>query len=53
VGISTFDGDFESEFPVRVERLSSGRPLEFVLGGGEASLRIEVFDGEIRLLQRP
>jgi hypothetical protein len=53
VSVSTFDGDFESDFPVRVERLSAGRPLEFVLGGGAASLRLEVFDGKIRLLQRP
>lgn len=52
VRVSTFDGDFESEFPVRVERLSAGRPLEFVLGDGGATLRIEVFDGEIRLVQR-
>jgi len=53
VSVSTFDGDFESDFPIRVQRLTAGRPLEFVLGRGEATLRIEVFDGEIRLLQRP
>jgi hypothetical protein len=52
VSVSTFDGDFQSEFTVRVERLTSGRELDFTLGGGDARLRIEVFDGEIRLLRR-
>lgn len=52
VHVSTFDGEFESEFPIRVERFSAGREFEFVLGEGGARLQIEVFDGEIRLLQR-
>jgi hypothetical protein len=53
VSVSTFDGEFLSDFPVRVERFSAGRQFDFVLGDGAASLDIEVFDGEIRLLQRP
>lgn len=52
VRVSTFDGEFASEFPVVVERFSSGREFEFVLGDGSAHFQIEVFDGEIRLLQR-
>lgn len=52
VHVSTFDGEFESEFPIVVERFSAGREFEFVLGEGGARLQIEVFDGEIRLLQR-
>jgi hypothetical protein len=52
VSVSTFDGDFQSDFTVRVERFTSGREFEFALGGGEARIRIEVFDGEIRLLRR-
>ena len=52
VRVSTFDGEFQSEFPVVVERFSAGREFEFVLGDGGARLQIEVFDGEIRLLQR-
>jgi len=52
VRVSTFDGEFESEFTVRVERFTSGREFDFTLGGGGASIQIEVFDGEIRLLQR-
>ena len=52
VSVSTFDGEFESEFPVVVERFTGGREFEFVLGDGSARIQIEVFDGEIRLLQR-
>lgn len=52
VRVSTFDGEFQSDFRVRVERFTSGRQFEFVLGSGEARIQIEVFDGEIRLLQR-
>ncbi|HET9949102.1 MAG TPA: DUF4097 family beta strand repeat-containing protein [Longimicrobiales bacterium] len=52
VSVSTFDGDFQSEFPVRLDRFSSGRAFEFVLGSGSAQIQIEVFDGEIHLLER-
>lgn len=52
VSVSTFDGEFVSEFTVRVERFTSGREFDFTLGDGEARMRIEVFDGEIRLLRR-
>jgi hypothetical protein len=52
VSVSTFDGEFESEFPVVVERFTAGRQFAFQLGNGSASLEIEVFDGEIRLMQR-
>jgi hypothetical protein len=49
VHVSTFDGEFTSDFPVRVESFSAGRQFDFVLGRGSASIDIEVFDGEIRL----
>jgi anti-sigma factor RsiW len=49
VHVSTFDGEFTSDFPVRVESFSAGRQFDFVLGQGSASIEIEVFDGEIRL----
>jgi hypothetical protein len=52
VSVSTFDGEFESEFPVVVQRFTGGREFEFILGEGAARLQIQVFDGEIRLLQR-
>ena len=52
VSISTFDGEFQSEFAVRVEHFTSGRQFDFVLGDGGARIQIEVFDGDIDLLQR-
>jgi len=51
VSVSTFDGEFQSEFSVRVERFTSGRQFDFVLGNGGARVQIEVFDGNINLLQ--
>lgn len=52
VSVSTFDADFESEFPVVIERYTGGRDFEFTLGDGAARIQIQVFDGEIRLLRR-
>jgi DUF4097 and DUF4098 domain-containing protein YvlB len=53
VSVSTFDGEFHSDFTVRVERFSSGRQFDFVLGDGGAQIDIEVFDGDIHLARRP
>jgi hypothetical protein len=52
IGVSTFDGEFESEFPVVIQRFTGGREFDFQLGTGEARIQIQVFDGEIRLVQR-
>jgi hypothetical protein len=52
VAVSTFDGDFESEFPVLIERFTGGREFDFTLGDASARIEIQVFDGEIRLLER-
>ncbi|NNF14071.1 MAG: DUF4097 family beta strand repeat protein [Gemmatimonadetes bacterium] len=52
VEVSTFDGDFESEFPVRLQRFTGGREFDFTVGEPRARIEIQVFDGEIRLLQR-
>ena len=49
VSVSTFDGSFESDFPVVTERYQSGRELRFTVGGGGAELVLRAFDGEIRL----
>ena len=51
--ILAYEGDFESEFPVRARGYRSGEGLEFTLGTGGARLAIETFDGEIRLLRVP
>lgn len=52
VMVSTFDGEFQSEFPVVLERFTGGREFEFTLGSAGARIEIQVFDGEIRLLER-
>lgn len=52
IAVSTFDGDFESDFPVRIERFTGGREFDFTLGSGRARIEIQVFDGEIRLVER-
>lgn len=50
--VSTFDGEFQSEFPVTLQNYRGGRAFEFTVGGGGAMVEIEVFDGEIRLIER-
>ena len=52
VSVATFDGEFMSEFPVVLQQYRGGRAFEFTLGDGGARLDIQVFDGEIRLLER-
>ncbi len=51
VHVSTFDGEFQSEFAVRVERFTAGREFDFVLGSGSARIEVEVFDGDIALVR--
>ncbi len=50
--VSTFDGDFESDFAVTMERFAAGKELRFTLGDGGAKLFLEAFDGNIRLRRR-
>jgi DUF4097 and DUF4098 domain-containing protein YvlB len=52
VSVSTFSGEFQSDFTVRVGRFTSGRQFDFVLGDGDARIQIEVFDGDISLRER-
>lgn len=47
--VSTFDGEFVSDFPVTLQRYGGGGVFDFTLGDGAAVLEIQVFDGEIRL----
>lgn len=49
VRVSTFDGEFTSDFPVTLQRYGGGGVFEFGIGDGGASLEIQAFDGEIRL----
>lgn len=47
--VSTFDGEFVSDFPVTLHGYGGGGVFEFTMGDGGADLEIQVFDGEIRL----
>ncbi len=48
VGISTYAGDFESDFPVTT-RGSLKKRFSFTLGAGRARIELESFQGTIRL----
>ena len=52
VSVSTFNGDFDSSFPVQLQKVGRSRSFDFVLGSGRAELELESFSGSIRL-QRP
>lgn len=49
VAVSTFHGEFESDFPVRLTGTTRDREFNFTLGSGRAQLELESFNGEIRL----
>ncbi len=49
VSVSTFDGEFQSDFPVTLSRATDRRRMSFTLGAGGARLELESFDGIISL----
>jgi DUF4097 and DUF4098 domain-containing protein YvlB len=51
VAVSTFNGEFESEFPVTLTETRKGRRFNFTLGTGSAQVTMESFQGEIRLVR--
>src|SRR5262245_16806765 len=52
VSVSTFNGGFESTFPVQLSETRRGRCFNFVLGNGGARLDLESFGGSIQLRRR-
>lgn len=54
VSVATFDGDFESTFPVqlRPRNQHGGYRFSFTIGSGSAQVELESFDGAIRLRDR-
>jgi len=50
VSVATFQGDFESSFPVTLTE-RHGKRFEFTLGGGSARIDLESFGGTIRLVR--
>jgi DUF4097 and DUF4098 domain-containing protein YvlB len=49
VTVSTFSGDFESDFPVTLSGTNARKRMSFTLGNGGARLELESFDGTVRL----
>ena len=49
VSVSTFSGEFESDFPVTITGAGSRTRLNFTLGNGGARLELESFDGTVSL----
>jgi hypothetical protein len=47
--VSTFNGDFESAFPVTFTRAQRGKRFRFTLGSGSADVELESFQGNIQL----
>jgi DUF4097 and DUF4098 domain-containing protein YvlB len=51
VAVSTFSGEFESEFPVPFRGTQKGKGFNFTLGSGAAQVTLESFQGTIRLVR--
>jgi DUF4097 and DUF4098 domain-containing protein YvlB len=51
VSVSTFNGEFESEFPVTLTEARKGKRFSFTLGSGSAQVSLESFQGSIRLVR--
>jgi DUF4097 and DUF4098 domain-containing protein YvlB len=49
ISVSTFSGEFSSEFPVQISETRRGKRLHFTLGSGGARIELESFQGEIQL----
>jgi hypothetical protein len=52
VSVTTYSGDFDSSFPVKVMGTHRNRRMRFTLGAGAAELELESFQGSIQLRQR-
>jgi hypothetical protein len=51
VAVSTFNGEFESEFPVPIIGMRKGKGFNFTLGNGSAQITLESFQGTIELIR--
>lgn len=51
VTVSTFNGDFDSDFPVTLAGGRQGKRFTFTIGSGSATLDLESFQGSIRLVR--
>lgn len=53
VSVSTFSGNFESDYPVTLSGRHGRSRMTFTLGDGGARLELESFDGTLSLLKAP
>jgi hypothetical protein len=51
VSVSTFNGDFESDFPVTLTETRKGKRFNFTIGSGSAQVSLESFQGTVRLVR--
>jgi DUF4097 and DUF4098 domain-containing protein YvlB len=51
LAVSTFNGEFESEFPVPLSGTRKGKGFNFTLGSGSAQVTLESFQGTIQLVR--
>ncbi len=51
MAVSTFNGDFESEFEVPLRGTRKGKGFSFTLGSGSAQVTLESFQGTIALVR--
>jgi hypothetical protein len=51
VSVSTFSGEFESDFPVTLTGGGKGKRFNFTIGNGGAQIELESFQGTVRLVR--
>jgi DUF4097 and DUF4098 domain-containing protein YvlB len=51
VSVSTFNGEFESDFPVTLTETRKGKRFNFTIGSGTAQVTLESFQGTISLVR--
>jgi len=51
VSVSTFSGEFESEFPVTLRETRKGKRFSFTVGSGSAQVSLESFQGTVQLVR--
>ncbi len=49
ISVATYNGGFESSFPIKLTQTRRGKRFHFSLGAGRAELELESFQGDIRL----
>ncbi|MGH7477764.1 MAG: DUF4097 family beta strand repeat-containing protein [Longimicrobiales bacterium] len=52
VSVMTYNGNFESEFPLQLTSMQQSRTFNFTIGTGSARLEMESFNGTVRLVRQ-